>query len=59
VSRHVTQRGNAGFLLAAESEKAVYLELLQKYLELYEGKLGDRRDVSLISTAHAEKSIRI
>src|SRR5580698_7729964 len=33
---HVTQRGNAGqFLLAADSEKNVYLALLQKYLRLY------------------------
>ena len=40
VPHHVTQRGNARqFLLAAESEKAVYLELLQKYLELYQVSL--------------------
>jgi putative transposase len=33
---HVTQRGNAGqFLLATDSEKNVYLNLLQKYLRLY------------------------
>jgi len=32
---HVTQRGNAGqFLLATDSEKNVYLNLLQKYLRL-------------------------
>ena len=37
IPHHVTQRGNARqFLLAAESEKAVYLELLRKYLALYE-----------------------
>jgi putative transposase len=37
---HVTQRGNAGqFLLGEESEKAVYFELLIKYLELYEVSL--------------------
>jgi putative transposase len=36
VPHHVTQRGNAGqFLLAQTAEKAVYLELLQKYLDLY------------------------
>jgi REP-associated tyrosine transposase len=35
IPHHVTQRGNAGqFLLAADSEKKVYLDLLQKYLRL-------------------------
>jgi REP element-mobilizing transposase RayT len=34
---HVTQRGNARqFLLAADSEKTVYFELLAEYLALYE-----------------------
>ena len=36
IPHHVTQRGNAGqFLLATDSEKNVYLRLLQKYLRLY------------------------
>jgi putative transposase len=37
---HITQRGNARqFLLAAESEKAVYFELLSENLALYEVSL--------------------
>jgi len=40
IPHHVTQRGNARqFLLAAESEKAVYFELLREYLPLYEVSL--------------------
>jgi len=40
VPHHVTQRGNAKqFLLAAESEKAVYFELLGEFLALYEVSL--------------------
>lgn len=37
VPHHVTQRGNARqFLLAADSERLVYLELLRRHLKLYE-----------------------
>ena len=37
---HVTQRGNAKqFLLAEDSERTVYLQLLQEYLGLYEVSL--------------------
>ena len=40
IPHHVTQRGNARqFLLAGESEKAVYFELLVEYLALYEVSL--------------------
>jgi len=34
---HVTQRGNARqFILASDSERRVYLELLQKYVQLHD-----------------------
>jgi len=37
VPHHVTQRGNARqFLLAADSERFVYLELLWRHLKLYD-----------------------
>lgn len=37
VPHHVTQRGNARqFLLAADSERLVYFELLRRHLKLYE-----------------------
>jgi putative transposase len=37
VPHHVTQRGNARqFLLAADSERLVYLELLWRHLKLYD-----------------------
>jgi putative transposase len=37
VPHHVTQRGNAQqFILAADSERLVYLQLLQQYVKLHE-----------------------
>ena len=37
VAHHVTQRGNARqFILAADSERLVYLQLLRQYVELHE-----------------------
>ena len=40
VPHHVTQRGNARqFLLASESERLVYLELLRRYIGLHDLKL--------------------
>ena len=37
IPHHVTQRGNARqFLLTCDSERTVYLELLQKYVQLHE-----------------------
>ena len=37
IPHHVTQRGNARqFLLASDSERLVYLELLRRYVELRE-----------------------
>jgi putative transposase len=40
VPYHVTQRGNARqFILATDEERVVYLELLRKYVQLYELQL--------------------
>lgn len=40
VAHHVTQRGNARqFILAADSERLVYLQLLRRYVELHEVSL--------------------
>lgn len=40
IPHHVTQRGNARqFILSSEEERGVYLELLRKYVRLYELQL--------------------
>jgi REP element-mobilizing transposase RayT len=44
IAHHVTQRGNARqFVLTADEECLVYLQLLRQYIELYE--------LSLLGTA--------
>jgi putative transposase len=64
VSRHVTQRGNARqFLLASESERAVYLDLLHRYAKLYGlsilGYCLMSNHVHLIVVPHAADSLAL
>ena len=51
VPHHVTQRGNGRqFILAADAERGVYLDLLRKYVELYalSKKLGNFPSVPML-----------
>lgn len=48
VAHHVTQRGNAQqFILVDDEERTVYVNLLHKYIELYELSVLEFPRVSL------------
>lgn len=64
VAHHVTQRGNARqFILTCEDERAVYLNLLRKYVELYElsllGYCLMSNHVHLVAVPHRADSLAL
>jgi putative transposase len=64
VPHHVTQRGNARqFLLAADEERAVYLELLRQYIKLHDlallGYCLMSNHVHLIVVPHHAESLAL